>query len=217
MTTTSETWRPPTEFAEDLKERYGLLCPPRWGTPRHPGRKSLGPKLWKVMERLGAPPMPWQKYVSDVALEIDPAARVVVNSDSELMVRQMKGEYRVKNEELRSLYEQAQRLAEGFEQPVTFRHVRREQNSRADALCNEVLNNKRPSSLRDLALPKPASTLFDPLPEPAPAAEPPLSDEAVACLQKALAATSSGKGPTAEEVWQQLTVILRRHGVRVPG
>ena len=62
MTTTSETWAPPTEFAEDLKERYGLECPPRWGTPRHPDRPSLGPKLWKVMERLGAPPMPWQNY-----------------------------------------------------------------------------------------------------------------------------------------------------------
>lgn len=72
MTTTSETWRPPTEFAEDLRERYGLECPPRWGTPRNPDRPSLGPKLWKVMARLGAPPMPWQKYVSDVALEIDP-------------------------------------------------------------------------------------------------------------------------------------------------
>jgi len=72
MTTTSETWAPPTEFAEDLHERYGLTCPPRWGTPRHPDRPSLGPKLWKVMAKLGAPPMPWQKYVSDVALEINP-------------------------------------------------------------------------------------------------------------------------------------------------
>ncbi|MEU0809523.1 terminase family protein [Streptomyces sp. NPDC005970] len=72
MTTTSETWRPPTEFAEDLKERYGLECPPLWGTPRHPDRPSLGPKLWKIMAKLGAPPMPWQKYVSDVALELDP-------------------------------------------------------------------------------------------------------------------------------------------------
>lgn len=72
MTTTSETWRPPTEFAEDLRERYGLECPPRWGTPRNPDRPSLGPKLWKVMAKLGAPPMPWQRYVSDVALEIDP-------------------------------------------------------------------------------------------------------------------------------------------------
>ncbi|EPD56364.1 terminase large subunit domain-containing protein [Streptomyces sp. HGB0020] len=91
MTTTSETWAPPTEFAEDLKERYGLLCPPRWGTPRHPGRKSLGPKLWKVMERLGAPPMPWQKYVSDVALEIDPETGRFAHREVGLSVSRQQG------------------------------------------------------------------------------------------------------------------------------
>lgn len=73
MTTTSETWAPPSDFADDLLERYGLTCPPRWGTPRRPEFPSLGPKVWKVMDRLGYPPMPWQKYVTDVALEINPA------------------------------------------------------------------------------------------------------------------------------------------------
>jgi len=91
MTTTSETWAPPTEFAEDLRERYGLECPPRWGTPRHPGRPSLGPKLWKVMERLGAPPMPWQKYVSDVALEIDPATGRFAHREVGLSVSRQQG------------------------------------------------------------------------------------------------------------------------------
>lgn len=91
MTTTSETWAPPTEFAEDLKERYGLECPPRWGTPRHPDRPSLGPKLWKVMERLGAPPMPWQKYVSDVALEIDPETKRFAHREVGLSVSRQQG------------------------------------------------------------------------------------------------------------------------------
>jgi hypothetical protein len=91
MTTTSETWRPPTEFAEDLLERYGLECPPRWGTPRHPDRPSLGPKLWKVMERLGAPPMPWQKYVSDVALEIDPATGLFAHREVGISVSRQQG------------------------------------------------------------------------------------------------------------------------------
>ncbi|MBQ0947659.1 terminase large subunit domain-containing protein [Streptomyces anthocyanicus] len=91
MTTTSETWAPPTEFAEDLRERYGLECPPRWGTPRHPDRPSLGPKLWKVMERLGAPPMPWQKYVSDVALEIDPATGRFAHREVGLSVSRQQG------------------------------------------------------------------------------------------------------------------------------
>lgn len=90
MTTTSETWAPPTEFAEDLRERYGLECPPRWGTPRNPERKSLGPKLWKVMEKLGAPPMPWQKYVTDVALELDENG-VFVHREAGLSVSRQQG------------------------------------------------------------------------------------------------------------------------------
>ncbi|QFZ75090.1 terminase [Streptomyces fagopyri] len=91
MTTTSETWAPPTEFAEDLRERYGLECPPRWGTPRHPDRLSLGPKLWKVMAKLGAPPMPWQKYVSDVALEVDPDTGLFAHREVGLSVSRQQG------------------------------------------------------------------------------------------------------------------------------
>lgn len=91
MTTTSETWAPPTEFAEDLRQRYGLECPPRWGTPRHPDRPSLGPKLWKVMTKLGAPPMPWQKYVSDVALELDPATGLFAHREVGLSVSRQQG------------------------------------------------------------------------------------------------------------------------------
>ncbi|MDX2679286.1 terminase [Streptomyces soliscabiei] len=91
MTTTSETWAPPTEFAEDLYERYGLTCPPRWGTPRHPDRPSLGPKLWKVMTKLGAPPMPWQKYVSDVALEIDPESGFFAHRENGVSVSRQQG------------------------------------------------------------------------------------------------------------------------------
>ncbi|MET7643039.1 terminase family protein [Streptomyces sp. NPDC005426] len=89
--TTSETWAAPTEFAEDLLQRYGLTCPPRWGTPRHPDRPSLGPKLWKVMERLGAPPMPWQKYVSDVALELDPETGLFAHREVGLSVSRQQG------------------------------------------------------------------------------------------------------------------------------
>lgn len=91
MTTDSETWAPPTEFAEDLYARYGLTCPPRWGTPRHPDRPSLGPKLWKVMTKLGAPPMPWQKYVSDVALELDPETGLFAHREVGLSVSRQQG------------------------------------------------------------------------------------------------------------------------------
>jgi ribonuclease HI len=76
------------------------------------------------------------------ALELGPRHRVIVHSDSELMVKQMSGEYRVKNEELRGLYEQASALRQRFDGLVTIRHVRREQNKRADQLCNEALDGK---------------------------------------------------------------------------
>ncbi|MFI9552638.1 terminase large subunit domain-containing protein [Nonomuraea endophytica] len=89
--TTSETWQIPTEFAGQCRELYGLECPPMWGTPRRPEFPSLGPKAWKVMERLGYPPMPWQKYVLDVALEIDPATGVFAHREVGLSVPRQQG------------------------------------------------------------------------------------------------------------------------------
>src|SRR6266545_7671696 len=64
-----------------------------------------------------------------------------VYSDSELMVKQMNGEYKVKNEDLRGLYEEACQLRKQFEK-VTITHVRREQNKRADAIGNDALDGK---------------------------------------------------------------------------
>ena len=62
-----------------------------------------------------------------------------VISDSELMVKQMRGEYRVKNEALRDLSAQASRLA-GKLGAVSYKAVRREQNKLADRLVNEALD-----------------------------------------------------------------------------
>ena len=64
---------------------------------------------------------------------------VEVVSDSELMVKQMRGEYRVKNEALRDLYEQAIRLADKLGN-VEYRHVKRAHNELADRLVNEALD-----------------------------------------------------------------------------
>ncbi len=64
---------------------------------------------------------------------------VDVVSDSELLVRQMRGEYKVKNEALRGLFEQATAL-EGRLRRVTYTAVRREHNELADRLVNEALD-----------------------------------------------------------------------------
>jgi ribonuclease HI len=62
-----------------------------------------------------------------------------VVSDSELLVRQMRGEYRVKNRALQDLFLEASRLARRLD-AVTYRHVRREHNELADRLVNEALD-----------------------------------------------------------------------------
>ncbi|EKP95067.1 tRNA (adenine(22)-N(1))-methyltransferase TrmK [Thermaerobacter subterraneus] len=67
------------------------------------------------------------------------ARRLDVYSDSELMVRQLNGQYRVKNEGLKPLFEQAARLAAQFER-VRFIHVPRERNREADRLANQGID-----------------------------------------------------------------------------
>ena len=62
-----------------------------------------------------------------------------VVSDSELLVKQMTGEYRVKNEALRELSQEAARRARKLGR-VTYRAVRREHNELADRLVNEALD-----------------------------------------------------------------------------
>jgi hypothetical protein len=91
MTTTSTTWRPPTEFVDQCRELYGLECPPLWGTPRRPELPTLGGKVAKVMERLGFTPMPWQRYVWDVALEINPATGILWHREVGLSVPRQQG------------------------------------------------------------------------------------------------------------------------------
>ncbi len=62
-----------------------------------------------------------------------------VVSDSELLVRQMRGEYKVRNPGLRVLWHEAGRLAARLER-VEYTAVRREHNELADALVNEALD-----------------------------------------------------------------------------
>jgi ribonuclease HI len=62
-----------------------------------------------------------------------------VVSDSELLVKQMRGEFRVKNEALKGLNREAARLAARLGR-VTYRAVRREHNELADRLVNEALD-----------------------------------------------------------------------------
>ena len=68
-----------------------------------------------------------------------------IRSDSELLVKQMKGQYRVKNPGLQPLYEEACALTRTIGR-VTFEHVRREFNKEADRLANEAMDEAAASS-----------------------------------------------------------------------
>jgi ribonuclease HI len=70
------------------------------------------------------------------------ATDVEVVSDSELMVRQMLGQYRVKNKGLAPLFAEATGLCQQLDK-VQFRHVRRENNKEADRLVNLALDAKQ--------------------------------------------------------------------------
>jgi ribonuclease HI len=141
--------------------------------------------------------------------------RVDVFSDSELLVKQMNGEYRVKHPDLLPLYQEATQLRRGFE-TVTLTHVRRAQNARADQLCNEALDG-RPRRRGD-PNPPPAplhKTPTKPKPPAAAVTDAAVRADAVECLRSAARAWADHgvNGVTPEAVWEQLWSILEDGGV----
>ena len=74
----------------------------------------------------------------ELALEHE-VSRLRVWMDSELIVKQLRGEYRVKNEQLKELYQEARGLMGRFDR-IEVKHVPRSENARADALVNEALD-----------------------------------------------------------------------------
>jgi ribonuclease HI len=64
-----------------------------------------------------------------------------VRADSELMIKQLRGQYRVKNPGLKPLFEQAKELIARFER-VELKHVRREHNAEADRLANLGIDSR---------------------------------------------------------------------------
>jgi ribonuclease HI len=80
-----------------------------------------------------------------------------VLSDSELMVKQIKGQYKVSSPMLKELYDRAKKMIAKLEW-FSIEHVRRERNKEADALANEAMDRKRPGQvLRRAGEAKPAA------------------------------------------------------------
>ncbi len=70
------------------------------------------------------------------------ATKLQIFTDSELMFRQLTGAYKVKNEKLKFLFDQAQHLISGFDH-IDIQHVRREKNKQADKLATEAIKEKQ--------------------------------------------------------------------------
>ena len=83
----------------------------------------------------------------EAAKEISPE-ELCIYSDSELMVRQIKGEYKVKSEQIRPLYQQVMSLLESFG-CYKIKHVPRGKNARADGLCNRALDKQGDVEAKD--------------------------------------------------------------------
>lgn len=110
----------------------GVVLKDEAGNVLHEGKLYLGQATNNVAEYRAL------IYGLQVAIPFDPD-RLEVYADSELMIKQMRGEYRVKNPELEKLYYQAQLAARELRE-VKYTHVRRELNKEADALANQALD-----------------------------------------------------------------------------
>jgi ribonuclease HI len=66
---------------------------------------------------------------------------IEVRADSELIVKQLNGEYRIKEERMQKFFMEVWNMKFDFKK-VSFVHIRREQNSRADAMVNKELDNQ---------------------------------------------------------------------------
>ena len=64
---------------------------------------------------------------------------IQVHSDSELMVRQITGIYKIKNEDIKALIQQVTSLQSDISIPITYTHIPREQNKVADSLVRSIL------------------------------------------------------------------------------
>ncbi|MGC2162795.1 MAG: ribonuclease HI family protein [Silvibacterium sp.] len=106
-------------------------------------QNERGEKVAELSEFLGIRTNNFAEYSGllaalEYALRYD-HPRLKVVSDSELMVKQIKGQYKVKSPDLRPLYEEAKRRIAGLES-FQIQHVLRNKNKEADRLANQAMD-----------------------------------------------------------------------------
>lgn len=65
--------------------------------------------------------------------------KLIINSDSELVIKQLRGEYKVKNQNLKPIYEDIKKMENKFLE-VKYNHIYRDKNFEADKLANEAID-----------------------------------------------------------------------------
>src|SRR6202165_1172299 len=125
--------------------------PASYGVVVRNERGEIGAKLKKYIGRMTNNVAEYYGLIAALDYAQSSGVRALrIESDSELLVRQMRGHYKVKSADLRPLFERAKKMSQAFE---SFRidHVYREQNAEADALANEALDETS-------GMPKPSVT-----------------------------------------------------------
>lgn len=122
------------------------------GARGNPGPAGSGAVLF---DEKGAAVGEWSAYVGETTnnqaeykaliggleMALEKGVRqLLVKMDSELIVNQMKGKYRVKDPGLKLLFADVLRLTNKFEN-ITFQHIPREQNKHADRLVNQAIDS----------------------------------------------------------------------------
>jgi ribonuclease HI len=114
--------------------------PASYGVVIRDGRGEIVAKLKKYIGRMTSNVAEYYGLIAALDYAQSHSVRAIrVESDSELLVKQMRGQYRVKSEDLRPLFERAKKMSQGFDS-FRIEHVYREQNREADALANEALD-----------------------------------------------------------------------------
>ena len=105
-------------------------------------KDEQGKLIASISQRIGETTNNQAEYMAIIAAleEVTKlgARHVELNSDSEFVVRQIKGEYRVKNLALKPLYQRVKQL-QGCLESFTINHIPRQQNIEADRLANSAL------------------------------------------------------------------------------
>ena len=119
---------------------YGLVIQDQDKKTLYQEAKFLGIKTNNEAEYMGL--VAALSWLVDHQSEFNPDA-IHIHMDSQLIVRQIQGRYKVKAPNLRPLYQTATSLLNQLNSPYQFKDVRRESNTVADQLANQAMDQQR--------------------------------------------------------------------------